>query len=284
MGDIMISREEKNQVYVDEIRKERTIKVLKIILKIFGIFLLIFSTIFSYAYFVEPYSLKTKEYIIKDNIPDSFNGIKILHLSDLLYGSTIKKDSLENILNEIKLIKPDIVMFTGNIISKDYSISEKEISYLNSFFSDIPYTIGKYTIKGDKDNHSFDLIMENSEFNILDNCIELYNNDNVKINLIGINYNENKDIQNNEGYTITLINNYDDYKKYSINSNLVLAGHNFGGEMRLFNAPLIGTDKHLNNYYQEGNTKIYISNGLGTIHHLRFMNKPSMNVYRLYTK
>ena len=81
-----------------------------------------------------------------------------------------------------------------------------------------------------------------------------------------------------------IINNYDDYNKYNLSSNIVLAGHNLGGEVRLFNLPLLGLDKHLNNYYEENNSKVYISNGLGSIHHLRLMNIPSMNVYRLYNK
>ncbi len=54
--------------------------------------------------------------------------------------------------------------------------------------------------------------------------------------------------------------------------------------MRPFGIPLLGLDKHLDNYYEENNTKVYISSGLGSIHNLRLMNKPSMNVYRLYNK
>ena len=281
----MISREEKNQVIVDEIKKEKTIKFLKIFFKIIGTLLLLFTIIVSYSYFIEPSLLKTKEYVIIDNIPDSFNGTKILHISDLLYGSTIKNDDLNNILEEIKLINPDIVVFTGNIINKEYSVSEKDINNLKNFFTNIPYRIGKYAVKGDTDSHSFDFIMENSDFVILNNSIAaLYNNDTVKINLIGISYNENNEILGDDSYTITLINNYDDYAKYNINSNLVFAGHNLGGEIRFFDIPLLGMDKHLNDYYQSGNTKVYISNGLGSIHHLRLMNKPSMSVYRLYKK
>ena len=54
-----------------------------------------------------------------------------------------------------------------------------------------------------------------------------------------------------------------------------------GGEIRLFNTPLLSNNNYMNNYYEEDNSKIYISNGLGSIHHMRFMNHPSINVYRL---
>ena len=279
----MISREEKNKVYVDEINKETSRKVLKIFLRIMGLLLMFFTIMFLYAYFFEITFFKTNEYIIKDeNIPNGFKGVKILHLSDILYGTTFNKKELEKIKEEIKLINPDIVFFTGNIIGSDYSLKEEEIKELKNFFKDIPYTIGKYAIKGDTDTSSFDLILDNSNFIILNNeNIELFTEENEKINLVGLNHGEDSKIKLDECYTIVLINNYDELEKHNIKTNLVFAGHNLGGEMRMFDVPLLGLDKHLNSYYVENDTKIYISNGLGSIHHMRLMNRPSMNVYRI---
>ena len=282
----MISREEKNKVFVDEIKKEQAIKISKIILKVLGIVILCFTLIFLYIYFIGPRGLKTNEYIINDsNIPNNFNGIKVLHFSDILYGSTINKDNIEKLSKEINLINPDIVFFTGNIISDEYEIKEDEIKSLNEFFKNIPYTIGKYSVPGDIDTSTFNLIMENTNFIVLNNeIIDVYN-DKEKINIIGIDKNnEKKEIKKTDNYTITIINNYDNYSEYNLTSNLVLSGHNLGGELRLFGLPIVGTDKYLNSYYEENNTKIYISSGLGTKHHIRFMNKPSINVYRLYNE
>ena len=283
MGVIMTSREEKNKKYVDEIKKEKALKATKIVIIILLIIVIIFGLLFFYARYYETNRLITHEYLINDiSIPDDFNGTKIVHFTDLLYGS-ITKSKLINIEKELNLINPDIVIFTGNIVSKDYSITEDEIELLNNFFKNIPYTIGKYAVSGDNDNQNYHLIMENTNFIVIDNeLLNIYNNKS-KINLIGINYNDTKEIkQNNNDYTITIINNYDDYNKFNIQSNLVFAGHNLGGEIRLFNIPLLGSDKHLNPYYEENNSKVYISNGIGSIHKLRFGNKPSINVYRLY--
>ena len=286
MGVIMNSREEKNKKYVDEINKEKATKVIKLFLKIFAVLLLIFTIIFLYSYFYEPNRFITHEYLIKDiSIPDEFSGKKILHFTDLFYGKTIDKDKLEEINEEIELINPDIIVFTGNIVSKDYEIHEDDIKLLNNFFKELPYKIGKYAVMGDTDTRNFKLIMENTDFSIIDNeLLEIYNGIN-KINLIGISYQSDKEItNNNDNYTITIINNYDEYRNYNLTSNLVFAGHNLGGEIKLFGLPLLGLDKHLDSYYNENNTKVYISNGLGSPHHLRLMNKPSMNVYRLYNK
>ena len=281
----MTSREEKNKKYVDEINREKTIKITKIILKVFLVIVVIFSSIFLYAKFYEPSKLVTHEYLIKEaSIPDDFNGVKVLHLTDILYGS-INENKLKNLEEEIKLINPDMVIFTGNIVKKDYHVTEEEIKILQNFFISIPYSIGKYAVIGDIDDQNFHLIMEGTDFTIINNeILTIYNGKN-KINLIGINNTEIKEIKNeSDDYTITMINNYDDYSKYNITSNLVLAGHNLGGEIRIFNIPLLGLDKHLNSYYEENNSKIYISNGIGSNHGLRLMNKPSINVYRLYNK
>ena len=282
----MISREEKNKVIVHKIKKEKTIKISKIILKIFFIILLIVTIFFLYAYFIGVKGLKTREYNINNNtIPKSFHGVKIVHFTDLLYGSTIDNNYLNTLSNELKLLNPNIVVFTGNIIARDYSLKEDDIKNINEFLKKIPYTIGKYAIKGNYDKANFDLIMENTNFTILDNeTIKAYNHTNEFINIIGININDKKELKlNNDSYTITLINNYDNYHEYNINSNLILAGNNLGGEIR-FGSINLSKNKYNQSYYKKGNSLIYISNGLGSTHHLRFMNHPSINVYRLIAK
>uniref|UniRef100_UPI0026020A7A hypothetical protein n=1 Tax=uncultured Methanobrevibacter sp. TaxID=253161 RepID=UPI0026020A7A len=78
----MTSREERNKVLEDEIKKEQAINTSKKILKILFITILVFSSIYLYTYFIGVKFIKTHEYVIKDNmLPQSFNGIKILHFS-----------------------------------------------------------------------------------------------------------------------------------------------------------------------------------------------------------
>ena len=282
----MITREEKNRSIVNKIKKEETINLSRKILKIFLSVLLLCTLLFAYMYFIGVKGLFTNEYIIKDTIPKSFNGVKILHFTDLLYGSSIDLDYLNKLENEIKKINPNIVIFTGNIITNDYKPNEEEINGLKEFFKNLPYSIGKYAVRGNLDKTNFDLIMDNTDFTILDNEeITVFNNTKESISIIGINNQEIKEIkQNNNNYTITLINNYDNYSKYHLTSNLVLAGNNLGGEIKLGSISLLGSNIYDKEYYKEGNSTIYISNGLGSIHHMRFMNHPSINVYRLITK
>ncbi len=276
---MMISREEKNKELDNEIKREKIGKIYKKILLAFFVILILFILLFLYTYFISIKFLKTNEYVIKDNnIPNSFNGVKILHFSDLLYDNNCNLKKLEE---EIILVNPDIVFFTGNLINNDYEIKEEEIKLINSFLKRIPYKIGKYAVYGKNDHQTFNLIMENTDFIILNNEIiqTYYNND--YINIIGLNPKEKKEIKKDNGnYTISLIHNYDDYHMFNINSNLVLAGSNLGGEIKLFNLPLIKNNQYMDNYYKENNSIIYISNGIGSPHHMRLMNSSSINVYR----
>ena len=282
----MMTREEKNKGIVLEIKREEAIKTSKKILKVFGSILLLFSLFFLYMYFIGTKGLQTNEYVIQsDEIPESFHGVKILHFSDLLYGKTINKKELDKLLEEIKKVNPNITIFTGNVVDSEYELQENDIKEINAFLKNIPYTIGKYAVKGNLDNTSFDLIFEDTNFIILNNeILDIYHNTNEKINLVGININEKTTINSSDSYTIALIHNYDLYHEYNISANVVFAGHNLGGEIRFFNIPILGENKYNNRYYEENNSTIYISSGLGSISHLRLFNKPSINVYRLYSK
>ena len=285
----METREEKNKKIRKKINHEKNINysrnAIKIILLLGCMFILVFLSL---RYFGTSF-IKTKEYIIKnENIPLSFHGVKIVHFSDLLYGSCVFEDEVNYLEEEFKRIKPDIVVFTGDIINNGYSLSKDELENLKEFFKNIPYTIGKYAVKGDYDLSTFDLIMNEANFTILDNEYKLvYHEENTPIALIGFNSN-NLNLENvindeiNNLYKIGLIHNFDYYDQ-SYNSNLILAGHNLNGEIYIpYYQGLLGNNKYNGRYYEINNSKVYISNGIGSIHKFRMFNHPSINVYRLY--
>ena len=60
---------------------------------------LIIVCIILYARFISTKGLNIKEYpIIDKNIPANFEGLKIVHFSDLLYGRTVNKDDVKKSL------------------------------------------------------------------------------------------------------------------------------------------------------------------------------------------
>ena len=100
---------------------------------LFGIimkkFLFIFFTliilIVLYARFINTSGFQVVEDTIAiSNLPDSFNDFKIVQFSDVLLGSTKTINDLENVINKINELNPDIIVFTGDLIAKNYDISE----------------------------------------------------------------------------------------------------------------------------------------------------------------
>ena len=120
---------------------------MKKILKIFITMLILIILLLLYSRFIGTIGLNTKEYTIEDNnISNDFDGIKIVHFSDIHYKRIITKDRIDKIINEINLINPDIVIFTGDLIDQDSEINEDDITYLKEVLSKINAKYGKYRL------------------------------------------------------------------------------------------------------------------------------------------
>lgn len=266
-----------------EEKKKRIVRLLvAILLSIFIIFIILrlFSTKF----------IKTHEYMIKDNnIPASHVGLKIVHFSDLLYGSTVNKNNLKTLKDKINRTNPDIIVFTGDLIWNKKVLKTKDIIVLKEFLNGLEANIGKYLVYGDYDKGNYFEIIYDTDFIVLDNTVEeIYYKDSTPIYLVGLSNNaklNDLDLDNlNKNYVITLIHNYDKYEN-KLQSDIVLSGSTLGGELRLpILGGMVGKSKYMNDYYFENNSSIYISNGLGSKIRLRLFNHPSFNVYRLEHK
>ena len=281
----MITRSEKNKKIRDEIIHEENSKKFKKITKLVGSIILFIAIIIIYGMYIGAKVVVVNEYKVTNKlIPDSLHGIKIVQLSDILYNSLNTKD-LNNIKYKINEINPDIIIFTGNII-KNYSLNKHDIEILEDFFKNLNAKIDKYSIMGNYDNDSFNVIMENSNFKILNNKIEsLYYKDSTPINIIGFNTNEIKydNISESNFYNICLFSNPDKINEIleHVNCNLAISSSTLGGEIKIFNIPIFDNHKYNNNYYKINNTDFYISNGLGNTINVRYFNHPSINLYRL---
>ena len=268
-------------------------------MKKFVIFLIILIVaIILYGFYIEPTRLKITENNIKiANMPESFNSFKIIQFSDLLYGSTKNIEDLKIIVNKINDLKPDIVVFTGDLISKDYKITAEEQNSIINELNKIDVTLYKYAIIGDNDLNYLDTyktIINNSNFKLLDNeTLYLFYKDKQPLKITGLtNMNElDKALQTEEdlnAFASIILTHYPDYidtlKDYNI--DIVLAGHSLHGQIRIpFLGAILNKDNariYKDNYYLVNNTKLYVSGGLGTEYiSFRLLNSPEINLYRL---
>ena len=262
---------------------------LKLWVKLTILLILIICLLLFYAFYINNQGFKVKEIALYENIPEEYNGLKVVHFSDLNYGKKIHKKEFNKIIKKINLIEPDIVVFTGDLIYKE---NKDDLENLKILLTKIDYNIGKYYVSGDQDDDITKEILNGSGFINLDNNYNLIYLSSTPILISGITGEGNIDstldyLNNNDIFAILLThkpNNLDkiDYSKF----NLVLAGHTLGGYINIpYVGGLILTSDHYNygkNYYKKDNTHIYISNGLGNEEYdFRILNKPSFNFYRI---
>ena len=286
-------------------------KTKKIII-ILAIITLSICSILLYSRFISTKGLIVKEYkVINEKITDNFHGLKIVHLSDIHYGTTINKKELENIVKKTNILNPDIVVLTGDLLDENIEMPKNYEKDLISTLSKINTTIGKYAINGNHDYEfkNFNTIIEKSGFiNLNDTHDQIYKDGNNYILLTGIstNMHGNKKLEDklestnnllssiseeekNNTYKILLTHEPDTIDDINIDFDLILAGHSHNGQVRL---PFIGaimTPEYSKKYYEEhytiNNTELFISSGLGTsVIKFRFFNKPSINLYRITNK
>ena len=248
------------------------------------------------GFFINNRGFKVNEIPLYENITDKYNGLKIVHISDIYYGNTLDYNELNRIVKQINLIKPDIVFFTGDLLYKD-TIDNK----LGKLLSKINTNLGKYYITGDNDYKKEDVynILNNSGFVDLNNKYQLIYKDKEPILISRIskkkdktdNYDKLKEtyeyLNNNNVYSILIMHEPNNIDKIDYdNFNLILAGHTKGGVLQIpyLGGIILPDGNYLygKNYYKKKNTKIYISNGLGNDDiSFRLFNKPSFNFYRL---
>ena len=291
------------------VKEKKPFKYKKLIISMI-IFTLVITSILLYSRYIGTSGIFINEYkIINKNLSNDFYGFKIVHITDVHYGRTINKKELNDLVEKINLVKPDIVVLTGDLIDKSSDMTDKDIKIISKAFSKIDATIGKYAIKGNHDYKykKWDILIENSGFINLNDKYELiYGNENDYILLSGMSTNiygkKNIDdkvkiyedfIKNSEikpNYSILLMHEPDFIDSFDYNNyNLVLAGHSHNGQVRL---PFIGAivkpnygKKYYDNYYKLKNTDLYVSSGLGVSEvNFRLFNRPTFNLYRLTNK
>ena len=277
------SNNEKKNIVVTEEKVEKKVekkgfkwkKFFSIIVSIiFCIFLIII-----YARFKATSGLKVYEYKVSDSsLPDSFHGVKVVQFSDLYFGNTVDIDYLNSIVSSINKLNPDIVVFTGDLIS--HEVDDETKNKIVECLKSINPVIGKYAVKGDSDIDLFDEIIKSSGFvNVSNSSVKAFYKSDTPIVITG------QDVQS-DLFSILLIHQPDSLDSFENKPNFAIAGHSLNGQI---NIPIIkklllktGSKKYYNGFYDVDDTTLYVSNGIGTPDFkYRLFNKPSITLFRL---
>lgn len=282
------------------------------IYKIVILIILIGIACLAWARYISTRGLVIKEYPIKTNkLDEDYDGFKIVQFTDVHYGSTVGIEEIKKIVKRINDQNPDVVVFTGDLFESGIQISDENVLELTKELNNITASIQVFGVAGNHDydnKHYWELFVENTNWKILTNTFEfVYSKSDKPIVFVGVDdywvgdpvYKDAYQWLNDntkDYYTVLLLhepdqvehlNDFTEDTNYTF--DIALAGHSHLGQVRL---PFIGalwtpygSKKYYDEHYVLDNKDLYISGGLGTSSlKLRFFNKPSIIIYRFYTK
>jgi predicted MPP superfamily phosphohydrolase len=283
--------------------KKRTKRLLIIILT--GIVLLTYSSLETRWVKISPVTIESHD------IPKSFDGKRIVFVSDIHHGASLSIERVKKLVLRINSLHPDFIILGG-----DYS--SREDKYIKPLFDELRNLKSNYGIFGVMGNHDYFVngaltkkMMERNGIKICDNKSYWVKIKQDSIKIGGVDDPDgSKPELDSTVYDVhkkdfcILISHRPDFIK-QINNDLVdltLSGHTHGGQVTFFGlwAPVLPTENGLwaaINFSKEGqkyryglvhskpNMQSYITSGIGTrFPHFRFFCRPEIAVLELKRK
>lgn len=236
--------------------------------------------------------------VTSENIPDEFNGFKIVHISDLHNAEF--GNGQKDLIDKIEAQDADIIVITGDMIDSRRTDVDKAVELITGLGNKIPV----YYVTG---NHESRVREYNElESKLIENGVTVLKNESVKIekdssfiNVIGVDdpsfgmsandiFHTVSELKT-DGYDVLLSHRPELFETYcEIGAELVLCGHAHGGQVRI---PFIGGivapnqglfPEYTAGSYKSGSTEMIVSRGLGnSIIPLRINNPPELVVITL---
>ena len=271
------------------------------------LFFLVSSAILSwYSFIFEPNNIQIEKINIKiESLPESFEGIKIVHLTDLHSFGFNKREKM--VLEMVDQLDPDFVFITGDFVDH----KTQDINSCQEFWQELGE---KYQGKifGVLGNHEYK--NENADNNLLKNLLEeskivILDNENQKIfqvdeyiYLVGVDdpHTGNDDLKKATtdiekdipkillAHSPDIINDPDGLKKEKI--DLILVGHTHGGQIKIpflrsFWVPTKNYGKYASGLFEIDNSYLYVNRGIGlSVLPIRFNCSPEIALIELRKK
>lgn len=236
--------------------------------------------------------------VTSENIPNEFNGFKIVHISDLHNAEF--GDGQKDLIDKIEAQDADIIVITGDMIDSRRTDVDKAVELITGLGNKIPV----YYVTG---NHESRVREYNElESKLIENGVTVLKNESVKIekdgsfiNIIGVDdpsfgmsandiFHTVSELKT-DGYDVLLSHRPELFETYcESGAELVLCGHAHGGQVRIpFAGGLVAPNQGLfpeytAGSYKSGSTEMIVSRGLGnSIIPLRVNNPPELVVITL---
>ena len=259
------------------------------------VLLFIFIVLGAFFYWQNNDVVVTQYDYTSTEIPDEFDGFRILQVSDL-HNKEFGKDQ-EVLVSLTKAIAPDIIVVTGDLIDSNHTDIKAAIDYISQavLIAPVYFVTGNHEIWSEQYTV---LAVELVKYGviILDNKSIILTRNGAEISLIGL---PDGDVISKESETVfdfagkifcillshrpELLNEYAQKEV-----DLVFAGHAHGGQIRI---PFLGGlfapnqglfPKYTSGIYTQADTTMVVSRGLGnSVIPVRVFNRPELVVVSL---
>lgn len=251
----------------------------------------------SYTVFIERNIVLVNRYQISiANLPPSFHGFTIAHLTDLHFGALVSASFIKKVVERTNALRPDAIFCTGDYVHQINTTVE--IDQVWPILMQLQARHGVFSVLGNHDHwadterslywlersgqnlrHQCKAIERGKERLVLGGAGDLWR-DQLKIDQAFANSEENE-------CRILLAHNPDSVDtSFKTPLSLVVSGHTHGGQIVLpfFGPPVLPVQ---NKHYSSGliitkKTKLFISRGIGwAIYPVRFNCYPEIAVLKL---
>jgi len=252
----------------------------------------------SYPLFIERNTVLVNRYKIPiADLPHSFHGFTLAHLTDLHFGFLVSKTFLERIVQKTNKLRPDVIVCTGDYVQARSTI--EKIDEVWSILSKLKAKYGVYSVLGNHD-HFADVAnrslywLERTGQDIRHKCKPLYKGkDRIIIGGIGDYWKDKLEIDKTfscseeKDCRLLLSHNPDSVDtQFSTPLSLMISGHTHGGQVVIpfFGSPVLPVK---NKNFKSGliatpKTQLFISKGIGwSIFPVRFNCYPEIAILEL---
>jgi predicted MPP superfamily phosphohydrolase len=281
--------------------------LVELIVHEFGVFLwmgiiigILLLTLILYGIVYGKFHFKTEKKCLKfENLPNEFNGLRIVHFSDLHIGSWVGSElKLQEAVNLINAQNPDLILFTGDLINNFV----EELDGFKSILKQLRAKYGIYSVLGNHDyGDYFDWNIEEERIQNLENLKKAHNdlgfhlllNDSAilnkkhsKIGIVGVEnwglppFHQNGDLQKaldtlseTSDFNILLSHDPSHWNQKVLKRDdidLTLSGHTHGMQFGIYTrklkwSPAKWKYPEWGGLYEKDKHKLYVSTGLGFI-------------------
>ncbi|MGC9015123.1 MAG: metallophosphoesterase [Thermoproteota archaeon] len=265
---------------------------------IFAAILAILALVF-FSFVIEPNFITTTTYIkvYIEKLPKDFNGFRIVHITDLHFGSLGLPIKYSRVLEKVRTLRPDLIAVTGDLVSNKESAKEALNFVVElSKISDVYLVFGNWDHWSALNISDFEDATNRSRIRVLLNKNVAVRRNGSLIYVAGVDdpYSGYDDLESalrniKEGSVVVLLAHSPQIIDKCIGKvDLVLSGHTHGGQVVIpFLGPLFVPlpskyRKFTYGYFDLNETKMFVSRGVGTsILPVRFLCPPEVAVIEL---